>query len=363
MSEERILLLEDRATDAALMRSILNDAGYKNVDVATNEIEYLTALNSGNYAAIVSDHAVPGTSSAYAFELAHRRLPDVPMICVSGDLAPEEGASLLAEGVGEYVSKDQLWRLPHAVERAVKYKRLVVALEHQLEDSRNELRSLTHILSHDLKSPLYSIYQIAQMVVDQQDVDVAECRTVLTAISDDALRLTEMTGALQKFYTLALNDFFPTKIDLSALVGSLMAKQTSHSVFRQVQTIVQPDLYVVADLDLLTTLLENLLNNAWKFTSKTDDPRIEFGCRPATQPNAPDTFFVKDNGAGFDMKLVKKLFHPFQRLHASSEFDGTGIGLATVERIARRHHGRAWIEGEKGVGTTVFFTLAGEPLS
>jgi signal transduction histidine kinase len=363
MSEQRILLLEDHSTDAALISSILKDAGYKNVDVATNELEYLAALNSGNYAAIISDHAVPGTGASYAFELANRRLPNVPMICVSGDLSAEEGASLLAEGVREYVSKDQLWRLPHAVERAVNYKKLLSELEHQLEDSRNEMRSLTHILSHDLKSPLFSIYQIAQMVVGQPEIDPVECRTVLTAISDDALRLTEMTGALQRFYTMGLHDFVPEKIDLSALVSSLMAKQTSHSIFRQVRTNVEPGLDVIADLDLLTTLLENLLNNAWKFTAKKDDPLIEFGRLPATQPPGTDVFFVRDNGAGFDMKLVKKLFHPFQRLHASSDFDGTGIGLATVDRIVRRHHGRAWIEGEKGVGTTVFFTLAAEPLS
>jgi light-regulated signal transduction histidine kinase (bacteriophytochrome) len=116
-----------------------------------------------------------------------------------------------------------------------------------------------------------------------------------------------------------------------------------------------PGLRADADAWLVRILLENLLRNAWKFTAKTPRARIEVG----ELPDAPGTFFVRDDGAGFDAQYAAKLFRPFQRLHAVTEFEGTGIGLAIVQRIAHRHGGRVWAEGEVGCGATFFFTLHG----
>jgi len=118
--------------------------------------------------------------------------------------------------------------------------------------------------------------------------------------------------------------------------------------------VIMPDLKTRGDNHLLQVLLENLLSNAWKFTSKHSQARIEFG---TTHIKGEQTFFVRDNGAGFDMTYVDKLFTPFQRLHSDREFPGTGIGLATVQRIINRHNGRIWAEAEIEKGATFYFTL------
>jgi light-regulated signal transduction histidine kinase (bacteriophytochrome) len=398
MSDIRVLLLEDRPTDAALMRGLLATAGFAHVDVAVTEAEYDEALLLSSYGVIISDHVVPGTSVVQAIAKAANRLPGVPMICVSGSLSQEEGQALLSAGASDYISKDQLWRLPFAVKRALKMDRLLVESRKQLKASQQELRDLTQIMSHDLKSPLYSIYQIAQMLLAQSDLSVDECRHVLGAISQDSFRLTEMTGALHRFYTMALNDMTPTTVNMSALAEQITDRLKSTAPNRNVEIIIEPNVTTTGDTTLLHALLENLLGNAWKFSSKKPQTRIEFGTcdtpppasnkaatGPYRQVHLSDrdieihtdrqielqaeskiktrTYFVKDNGAGFDIQLAHKLFRPFQRLHASSEFDGTGMGLATVDRIAKRHDGRAWVDATKDGGAVFYFTLAEQPLS
>jgi light-regulated signal transduction histidine kinase (bacteriophytochrome) len=124
---------------------------------------------------------------------------------------------------------------------------------------------------------------------------------------------------------------------------------------RRVNVVIAPDIIVYGDRNLLQLVLKNLLDNAWKFSSKVAEPRIEMG---VIEHNGRPAYFIRDNGAGFDMTFADKLFQPFQRLHQSSEFTGTGIGLATVQRIIRRHGGAIWAESKVGEGSTCFFTLS-----
>ena len=144
------------------------------------------------------------------------------------------------------------------------------------------------------------------------------------------------------------------ELDLSALVTLLLDRMLEAESGRQVEIKVRPGVTVTADGQLLRIAVENLLENAWKFTSKTPAARIEFG---VTNMAGEPTYFVRDNGAGFDMTYADRLFGPFQRLHPSSEFPGTGIGLATVQRIIHRHGGRVWAEGMPGQGATLHFTI------
>ncbi|MCC6958088.1 MAG: GHKL domain-containing protein, partial [Anaerolineales bacterium] len=123
---------------------------------------------------------------------------------------------------------------------------------------------------------------------------------------------------------------------------------------REIEISIQPDLYVYGDANLLQLALENLVNNAWKFTRRSPQPRIEIG---ATHQKGRPIYFVRDNGVGFDMKFKDKLFMAFQRLHSPDDFEGTGIGLATVQRVIQRHSGHIWAEGEVDRGATFFFTL------
>jgi light-regulated signal transduction histidine kinase (bacteriophytochrome) len=144
------------------------------------------------------------------------------------------------------------------------------------------------------------------------------------------------------------------EVDLSSLITLLLDRLREAEPERQVEVRVRPGVTVAADGQLLRIAVENLLENAWKFTAKTPLARIEFGvANVAGEPS----YFVRDNGAGFDMAYADRLFGPFQRLHLTSEFPGTGIGLATVQRIIHRHGGRVWAEGLPGQGATFHFTL------
>jgi signal transduction histidine kinase len=143
-------------------------------------------------------------------------------------------------------------------------------------------------------------------------------------------------------------------VDLSAMAISILDDLAAAHPERNVKTAVQLGCHANADKGLMQIVMQNLLRNAWKFTSRTSFARIEFGCNQ----DGPDSiYFVRDTGAGFDPRMVDRLFKPFQRLHTDSEFSGTGIGLATVQRIIERHEGKIWAEGEVGKGATFFFRL------
>jgi signal transduction histidine kinase len=144
------------------------------------------------------------------------------------------------------------------------------------------------------------------------------------------------------------------RVDLSALARSIAADLERDEPGRTVKLTVTPDMSVEGDAQLLDVALRNLLGNAWKFTSRTDEALIDVGVDTGGEDRV---YFVRDNGAGFDAQYADKLFAPFQRLHSDGDFPGTGIGLATVQRIVRRHGGRVWAEGATGKGATVWFTL------
>jgi light-regulated signal transduction histidine kinase (bacteriophytochrome) len=144
------------------------------------------------------------------------------------------------------------------------------------------------------------------------------------------------------------------EVDLSAVAAAVVERLRETEPAREVEVRIRPGMMVTGDGQLLRIALENLLGNAWKFTARASAPRIEFGL---SQVAGEPAYFVRDNGAGFDMAYVDKLFTPFQRLHLASEFPGSGIGLATVQRIVHRHAGRVWAEGLSGQGATFHFTL------
>jgi light-regulated signal transduction histidine kinase (bacteriophytochrome) len=176
---------------------------------------------------------------------------------------------------------------------------------------------------------------------------VRESAQEMAQLIDDLLMLSRVTRS----------ELHRQQVDLTALARSLLTRFQKHEPERKVEIIISDGLSANADARLLSILLENLLGNAWKFTSKRPMAHIEVSAR---QEDEELVFFVRDNGAGFDMTYAEKLFGVFQRLHSDAEFEGTGIGLATVQRIVRRHGGRVWAEGEVDRGATIYFTLNGE---
>jgi signal transduction histidine kinase len=234
-------------------------------------------------------------------------------------------------------------------------ERVVQARTAELSVSNRELEAFSYSVAHDLRAPLRGINGFASILLDDHakklDGDGREC---LQRIKENALLMAQLIDALLSLSQVTRSELEPRATDLSALAHSIVRRIADAEPERVVQTVVHDGLHARIDPTLARMLLENLLLNAWKFTSKTPSPKIEIG---STTVDGIRAFFVRDNGAGFDMAHAGKLFAPFQRLHPVRDFPGTGIGLATAQRIVDRHAGRIWAEGKVREGATFFFTL------
>ena len=225
----------------------------------------------------------------------------------------------------------------------------------QLEAANKELEAFSYSVSHDLRAPLRSIDGFSHVVLEDYGEQLpADARGYLERVRAAAQRMAVLIDDLLNLSRVTRTAVQPRFINLSRMAEEIVEGLKESHPQRQVIFSFTPDLMVEADPHLIHIVLENLLNNAWKFTSKQDHPAIEFGQKQHTKER---TFYVRDNGVGFDMAYADKLFGVFQRLHSVSEFPGTGVGLATVQRIISIHGGRVWAESAEGKGTTFYFTL------
>lgn len=225
----------------------------------------------------------------------------------------------------------------------------------ELAAANRELEAFSFSVSHDLRSPLTCIYSASQLLREMSADALDETgRTLVQTICDSCEQMEELIEALLSLSRVTSSEMRRTECDLGALAWAIAAELQMTEPERPVEFAIAPGLSDNGDPRLLRALLWNLLANAWKYTRKVAGARIAFG---AAEVDGEKIYFVRDNGAGFDMKKADRLFKPFQRLHDNSEFKGTGIGLATVKRIVERHGGRIWGEGEVGRGATFYFTL------
>jgi light-regulated signal transduction histidine kinase (bacteriophytochrome) len=231
-----------------------------------------------------------------------------------------------------------------------------------LEGSNRELESFSYSVAHDLRAPLRSIDGFSQALVeDYADKLDEEGRKYLRFIRDSAQHMGQLIDALLALSRVTRSELRREEVDLSALARAAIARLVRNQPDRAVEVVIEDGLEDTGDPRLLAVVLDNLLGNAWKFTGRRDRARIEFG---ASSTEGHPVYFVRDNGAGFDMAFATKLFGVFQRLHTATEFEGTGVGLATVQRIVGRHGGRVWAEGLVNGGATFHFTLNGrEPVA
>jgi PAS domain S-box-containing protein len=231
-------------------------------------------------------------------------------------------------------------------------------LAHRAEElalANSELEQFAYSVSHDLRTPLRSIDGFAQLLLEEYaDQLDEEGREYLRRVRANSQRMGLLIDDLLSLSRVTHSEMLRTTVDLSALAESVVDELRQGDPDRQVQVEIASGMVVTGDAGLLRAALENLLGNAWKFTSKEPHARIQFG---STSYDGAPAYFVRDNGTGFDMAYADKLFGAFQRLHAAHEFEGTGVGLATVQRVIHRHGGRVWAEGEVGRGATFYFTL------
>ena len=231
----------------------------------------------------------------------------------------------------------------------------------ELEGANRELEAFSYSVSHDLRSPLASVDGFAQALADtQSDRLDEEGREYLRWIQDAVEQMKNLVSGLLQMSRMSRTELNRGRVDLSAVAGSIAETLRQRDTSRKVDFRIQSGMIVDGDERLLHAVLENLMSNAYKFTGKKQQAVITVGSRVQ---DGRTSYFVQDNGAGFDTTQAARMFTPFQRLHSNTEFEGTGIGLATVKRIIERHGGTIWADGKVGEGATFEFTLAEQPAS
>ncbi len=227
----------------------------------------------------------------------------------------------------------------------------------QLEQANRELDSFAHSVAHDLRAPLQAMGGFSAVLLeDYGDILDEAGRDYARRIHAASEKMATLIDDLLQFARISGAQLHPQAVDLSAEFAAVAGELRAREPGRRVRFTIAGGVRVRADRALVRILLRNLLDNAWKFTARRDDATIEFGTIPGG--DAGVCCYLRDNGAGFDPAYLGKLFQPFQRLHPATEFPGTGIGLAIVQRIIERHGARAWAEGAVGGGATFYFTMS-----
>ncbi|HLK40794.1 MAG TPA: response regulator [Polyangiaceae bacterium] len=383
----RVLAVDDSPTYLYELSDVLRDEGY-DVIVAHSGEEALDMLAVQPVDCILLDVQMPGLGG---HETCRRiksapGVRDIPLLLVTASEARSAAIDGFGTGADDFISKSsdhdvlrarvraQLRRKQFEDEHRRAREELLrveldaseqrsaravaeakAALVDQLERKNRELEAFGYSVSHDLKAPVRSISGFSQILLEENGAQLDESgRGHLLRIQAAARRMGQLIDDLLKLSQIGRASLDRTEVDLSRLAAVVVEELRRREPERTVEVAIQEGLTVRGDSRLLRVLLENLIGNAWKFTSKTSAPRIEVGAALAEGTNA---FFVRDNGAGFDPRWVSTLFAPFRRLHKETDFAGTGIGLATVHRIVDRHGGRVWAEGAVGRGATFRFTI------
>ncbi len=294
------------------------------------------------------------TGTPLTFETRHRRK--------DGTIFPVEvhlrafrhegrryGVSLAHDITARKRAEDEIRQLNAQLEERVRDR------TRALEAANRELEAFTYSVSHDLRTPLRSIDGFSRVLLEDYASKLDdEGRDNLQRVRAASQRMGLLIDDLLELSRTSRAELRLSSLDLSKLAQEIAAELARAEPERRVDCLIAPGLAAQADPALLRVVLQNLLTNAWKFTGRRPHARIEVG---RTGPNAGAAFFVRDNGAGFDPTYAARLFGPFQRLHSAHEFPGTGVGLATVQRIIHRHGGRVWAEGAVDHGATFYFTL------
>jgi len=234
-------------------------------------------------------------------------------------------------------------------------ERRVTERTRQLEAANRELEAFAYAVSHDLRAPLRSMSGFSQILQESAPPGLDEkSRHYLQRIHDASVRMSSLIDDLLNLSRIGRSELTARPISLSQIAAEAAAAIRERHPTREVQLEITPGMEVSADPRLLRIALENLLSNAWKYTSRSPQARVSVGTQAA---ESGSVYFVRDNGVGFDMKYADKLFVPFQRLHPEAEFPGSGVGLVTVQRIIARHGGRIWADAQPDAGATFYFTM------
>lgn len=335
---------------------------------AISESHYSLLHHIDKYESLPTGHDQAGgyglrSSSAFPLLSKGQVIGFLNVYSTKSDIFSDDEVALLSS-VAEDISfaLDTLEINKKRVEAEAMLKELNESLEKRiaqrtenLHEVNNELEAFIYSISHDLRAPLRSIVGFSKALYEHSSANFDETGSnYLSRIIRGGEKMSRLIDDLLRLSRISRQELQIYKVDISRMAAIIAEELGTASPARHVEINIEECPSVMADRRLIEIVLSNLLENAWKFTSKIENARIQFG---AIKEENKVVYYVRDNGAGFDTRYAEKMFWPFQRLHSSSDFEGTGIGLAIVERIIRRHGGKIWAEGSVGKGATIYFTL------
>ena len=387
-----ILIVDDQEVNVSLLEQLLRDAGYVSVTSTKDPHEVCELYSKHRYSLILLDLLMPGLDGFQVMEGLKEIETDGYLPVLVQTAQPSHKLRALKAGAKDFVSKpfdlaEVLLRVHNllevrllhkeaemqaeeAIRDAARHKRMeaqisvlnaelekrVVERTAQLQSANNELQAFSYSVSHDLRAPLRHVIGFVEILKEDAGSSLsAKNFDSLTTISKAAQRMGHLIDDLLAFSRLGHSQIRKIRVDLTQLVRDVLGDFQDETKERNIAWDIHPLQDVWADRALLRMALVNLISNAVKFTGARAQAKIEISCAPASDDEV--VVFIRDNGAGFDPRCAGKLFGVFQRLHSDDQFEGTGIGLANVQRIIHRHGGKIWAEGVVDGGAVFYFSI------
>lgn len=361
----RLLIVDDEAAQMQALCDTLDDQGYQ-VLGRTNAQDALAALKEAPVDLLLADLMMPGMNGIELLRASLAIDPNLVCIIMTGEGTIGSAVEAMQSGAVDYILKPfKLSAILPVLSRSLAMRRLRLenaALERkvrehaaELESINRELDAFTRSASHDLRAPLNVVLGFSTLLVNELGPKLPnEQRDWLRHVERSARRMSQLIEALMRLSYVGRQTLTMQAVNLAALVRSVFDDLRHEQPQRHVTLHLGSLSEAMADASLLRQLFVNLLSNAFKFTRHSPQAVIEVGSELQGDERV---FFVRDNGAGFDMARAEQLFHAFQRLHRADEFEGSGVGLSIVQRIVQRHGGRIWAQAAPGQGASFFFTL------
>jgi two-component system sensor histidine kinase/response regulator len=358
--DARILIVDDQESNIRLLKALLEGTGYTCFKSVTNPHHVLTAYREFEPDLILLDLRMPDLDGFAIMEALKPLIPEgafLPILVLTADITPEAKQRALSGGAKDFLTKPL-----DTIEVVLRIRNLLETrfLHTTLQERNEELEAFGHMVAHDLRSPLITIGGFAQMLVEDHAAALpSEAQEYLQKIVIGTRQMEALLNQLLVFARLTKQSLQTRLVAPSEIARAALADLVPEESFQSAMVRIDTLPSCVADPVLLKQVFVNFLSNALKFTRDREGAVIEVGSCDQATDSMQHTYFVRDNGAGFDMQYADKLFGVFQRLHDKGRYEGTGLGLAIVRRIIQGHGGRVWAEGSPGTGATFYFTLPG----